>query len=72
MVISVAVPAGRLTPATSLPEGTGAAALLAVATAAALPWLDPVAAVIIAAIALREGAELRRGEADACRAGPAP
>jgi hypothetical protein len=42
-----------------------AAALVALATAGALPWLDPVAAVGIAAIAVKEGVDLWRG-ADSC------
>jgi divalent metal cation (Fe/Co/Zn/Cd) transporter len=46
-----------------------AAALVALATAGALPWLDPVAAVAIAAIAVKEGLDLWRGE-DACCATP--
>jgi divalent metal cation (Fe/Co/Zn/Cd) transporter len=46
-----------------------AAALVALATAGALPWLDPVAALGIAAIAANEGRDLWRGE-DACCAGP--
>lgn len=41
------------------------AALLALATAHALPWLDPLAALAIAAIAINEGIELWRGT-DAC------
>jgi divalent metal cation (Fe/Co/Zn/Cd) transporter len=49
--------------------GQAAAALLAVATAGALPWLDPIAAVAIAAVAAREGLELWRGE-DTCCATP--
>jgi hypothetical protein len=39
---------------------------VAVATAGALPWLDPVAAFAIAAIAAREGVELWRGEDGCC------
>lgn len=46
-----------------------AAALIALATAGALPWLDPVAAIGIAAIAAREGRDLWRGE-EACCATP--
>jgi divalent metal cation (Fe/Co/Zn/Cd) transporter len=46
-----------------------AAALVALATAGALPWLDPVAALAIAAIAAKEGCDLWRGE-DACCATP--
>jgi divalent metal cation (Fe/Co/Zn/Cd) transporter len=49
--------------------GQAAAALVAVATAGALPWLDPVAALAIAAIAAKEGAALWRGE-DACCGSP--
>jgi divalent metal cation (Fe/Co/Zn/Cd) transporter len=45
------------------------AALIALATANALPWLDPVAALAIAAVALKEGLELWRGE-DACCSSP--
>lgn len=47
-----------------------AAALAAVALAGALPWLDPVAAVIIAGLALREGAAMWRGDGDACCSAP--
>jgi divalent metal cation (Fe/Co/Zn/Cd) transporter len=43
-----------------------AAALLALATAGDLPWLDPVAAVGIAAIAAKEGRDLWRGENSCC------
>jgi divalent metal cation (Fe/Co/Zn/Cd) transporter len=46
-----------------------AAALVALATAGALPWLDPVAAVGIAAIAANEGRDLWRGDGSCC-AGP--
>jgi divalent metal cation (Fe/Co/Zn/Cd) transporter len=49
--------------------GQAAAALVAVATAGALPWLDPVAALAIAAIAAKEGAALWGGE-DACCGSP--
>jgi divalent metal cation (Fe/Co/Zn/Cd) transporter len=49
--------------------GQAAAALTAVATAGALPWLDPVAALVIAAIAAHEGLELWRG-ADSCCGAP--
>jgi divalent metal cation (Fe/Co/Zn/Cd) transporter len=49
--------------------GQAAVALLAVAMAGALPWLDPVGAVAIAVVAAREGLELWRGE-DSCRAAP--
>jgi divalent metal cation (Fe/Co/Zn/Cd) transporter len=49
--------------------GQAAAALVAVATAGSLPWLDPVAALAIAAIAAREGAALWNGE-DACCSSP--
>jgi len=43
-----------------------AAALVALATAGALPWLDPVAAFVIAAIAAKEGRDLWRGEDTCC------
>lgn len=46
--------------------GQAAAALVAIATAGALPWLDPVAALAIAAIAAKEGRDLWRGHACAC------
>ena len=46
--------------------GQAAAALLALATAGALPWLDPVAALLIAGIAGKEGRELWRGEECGC------
>lgn len=46
--------------------GQAAAALVAVATAGALPWLDPVAALAIAAVAVKEGVELWRGEDSCC------
>jgi divalent metal cation (Fe/Co/Zn/Cd) transporter len=49
--------------------GQAGAALVAVATSGALPWLDPVAALLIAALAAREGVELWRGE-DGCCATP--
>jgi divalent metal cation (Fe/Co/Zn/Cd) transporter len=49
--------------------GQAAAALVAVATAGSLPWLDPVAAFVIAAVAAREGAALWRGE-DSCCSSP--
>jgi divalent metal cation (Fe/Co/Zn/Cd) transporter len=49
--------------------GQAAAALLALATAGALPWLDPVAALAIAAIAAKEGVELWRAE-DSCCSSP--
>ena len=49
--------------------GQAAAALVALATAGALPWLDPVAALVIAGIAAREGLALWRGE-DQCCASP--
>lgn len=48
--------------------GQAAVALAAVATAGALPWADPVAAVVIAAIAAREGLELWRGNDSCCSA----
>jgi divalent metal cation (Fe/Co/Zn/Cd) transporter len=50
--------------------GQAAAALLAMVTAGALPWLDPVAALAIAAIAAREGTQLWRGAEDSCCASP--
>jgi divalent metal cation (Fe/Co/Zn/Cd) transporter len=46
--------------------GQAAAALLALATAGALPWLDPVAALAIAVIAAKEGVEMWRGEDSCC------
>jgi divalent metal cation (Fe/Co/Zn/Cd) transporter len=46
--------------------GQAAAALVAVATAGSLPWLDPVAAFVIAAIAAREGRALWKGEDSCC------
>jgi divalent metal cation (Fe/Co/Zn/Cd) transporter len=46
--------------------GQAAAALIAVATAGSLPWLDPVAALVIAAIAAREGAAMWKGEDSCC------
>jgi hypothetical protein len=46
--------------------GQAAAALLAVATAGASPYVDPIAALVIAAIAVREGLELWRGEDSCC------
>jgi divalent metal cation (Fe/Co/Zn/Cd) transporter len=46
--------------------GQAAAALLALVTAGALPWLDPVSALVIAAIAGKEGLELWRGEGSCC------
>jgi divalent metal cation (Fe/Co/Zn/Cd) transporter len=49
--------------------GQAAAALVAVATAGTLPWLDPIAAFVIAAIAAREGAAMWRG-ADSCCSTP--
>jgi divalent metal cation (Fe/Co/Zn/Cd) transporter len=49
--------------------GQAAAALVALATAGALPWLDPVAALVIAGIAAKEGLELWRGQ-DSCCASP--
>jgi divalent metal cation (Fe/Co/Zn/Cd) transporter len=48
--------------------GQAAAALVAVATAGALPWLDPVAALAIALVAAKEGAELWRGDDGCCSA----
>lgn len=48
--------------------GQAAAALVAVATAGASPWVDPLAAFVIAAIAVREGVELWRGEDSCCSA----
>src|SRR3954452_7437813 len=53
--------------------GQAAAALVALLGASAgLAWLDPVAAVLIAAIALKEGAELWRGDECACCAPVTP
>jgi divalent metal cation (Fe/Co/Zn/Cd) transporter len=49
--------------------GQAAAALVAVTTAGSLPWLDPVAAFVIAAVAAREGAALWNGE-DSCCSSP--
>jgi divalent metal cation (Fe/Co/Zn/Cd) transporter len=49
--------------------GQAAAALVGVATAGALPWLDPLAALAIAAVAIREGQALWRGEDSCCGAG---
>jgi Co/Zn/Cd efflux system component len=49
--------------------GQAATALVAVATAGALPWVDPVAALAIAIVAAREGVELWRGD-DACCSTP--
>ena len=46
--------------------GQAAAALVAIATAGALPWLDPVAALAIGVIAAKEGAALWRGEETCC------
>ena len=46
--------------------GQAAAALTAVATAGSLPWLDPVAAALLAAVAVKEGLELWRGEESCC------
>ena len=46
--------------------GQAAAALVAIATAGSLPWLDPVAAFVIAAVAAKEGLELWRGEDSCC------
>jgi len=46
--------------------GQAAAALLAVATAGSLPWLDPVAAIAIAGVAAKEGVDLWRGEESCC------
>jgi hypothetical protein len=40
-----------------------------VATAGALPWLDPLAALAIAVVAIREGRALWRGEDSCCGAG---
>jgi divalent metal cation (Fe/Co/Zn/Cd) transporter len=48
--------------------GQAAAALVAVCTAGALPWLDPVAALVIAGIAAMEGAGLWRGQPSCCAA----
>src|SRR4051794_15258347 len=46
--------------------GQAAAALVAVVTAGALPWLDPVAALAIAAVAAEEGRALGGGAGSAC------
>jgi divalent metal cation (Fe/Co/Zn/Cd) transporter len=46
--------------------GQAAAALVAVAAAGALPWLDPVAALAIAAVAAWEGVDLWRGQGACC------
>ncbi|WCB93599.1 hypothetical protein DSM104299_02312 [Baekduia alba] len=46
--------------------GQAAAALVALATAGSLPWLDPVAAFAIAAIAAREGVALWKGDGSCC------
>jgi divalent metal cation (Fe/Co/Zn/Cd) transporter len=67
----------RLSSAATAGEGTqnllcagqAAAALVAVATAGSLPWLDPVAALVIAAVAAKEGMALWKGE-DACCSTP--
>jgi divalent metal cation (Fe/Co/Zn/Cd) transporter len=48
--------------------GQAAAALVAVATAGSLPWLDPLAAVVIAAVAAKEGVALWKGEDSCCSA----
>jgi divalent metal cation (Fe/Co/Zn/Cd) transporter len=48
--------------------GQAAAALVAVAAAGALPWADPLAALVIAAIAAHEGLALWRGEESCCSA----
>ena len=50
--------------------GQAAAALVALLLAGGLPWLDPVAALLIAGVALKEGAELWRGEPCDCHAVP--
>ncbi len=49
--------------------GQAAAALVAVAAAGSLPWLDPLAALLIAAVAAKEGLEMWRGE-DGCCSSP--
>lgn len=49
--------------------GQAAAALVAV-IGASLAWLDPIAALAIAAVAAREGAALWRGEECDCHAAP--
>jgi hypothetical protein len=41
---------------------------MAVATAGASPWVDPLAAFVIAAIAVRVGVGLWRGEDSRCSA----
>jgi divalent metal cation (Fe/Co/Zn/Cd) transporter len=46
--------------------GQAGAALIAVCTAGALPWLDPVAALVIAGVAAKEGVDLWRGEESCC------
>lgn len=52
--------------------GQAAAALVAILGAGAgLAWLDPVAAILIAAVAMKEGAELWRGEQCDCHTIPA-
>jgi divalent metal cation (Fe/Co/Zn/Cd) transporter len=66
----------RLGSAATAGEGTqnllcavqAAAALAAVASAAVLPWVDPLAALVIALLAAREGRELWRGEDSCCSA----
>ena len=51
--------------------GQAAAALVAVLGAGAgLAWLDPIAALLIAGVALKEGADLWRGEDCDCHAVP--
>jgi Cation efflux family len=53
--------------------GQAAAALVAVIGAGAgVAWLDPVAAVVIAGVAVKEGLELWRGEECACHDVPGP
>ena len=46
--------------------GQAAAALVAIVTAGSLPWLDPVAAGLIAAVATKEGLKMWRGEEGCC------
>jgi divalent metal cation (Fe/Co/Zn/Cd) transporter len=46
--------------------GQAGAALVALLAAGSLPWLDPIAALAIAAVAMKEGVELWRGEGSCC------
>lgn len=48
----------------------GAALIAVIGAGAGLAWLDPVAAVAIAAVALKEGLELWRGEECGCHTVP--